>query len=66
MGNEDADPRPDPNVGLCSACRFVKRQDTKRGAIFYRCGRADDDPSFRRYPPTPVVRCRGFEDAREA
>ena len=53
----------DPAVGLCSLCRHVKRQDTKRGAIFYRCGRADDDPGFPKYPPIPVARCRGFEEA---
>jgi len=66
VGKGDKTPQLDPSVGLCSVCRFVKRQDTKRGAIFYRCGRADDDLAFPKYPPTPVARCRGFEDARPA
>ena len=61
MGNEDASTTLDPSVGLCSVCRFVKKQDTKRGAVFYRCGRADQDPSFMKYPPIPIGQCRGFE-----
>lgn len=65
MGKEHAAPQLDPSIGLCSVCRFVKRQDTKRGATFYRCGRADEDATFMKYPPTPVGQCRGFEDARQ-
>jgi len=61
MSNQHADRRLDPTVGLCSICRFVKKQDTKRGAFFYRCGRADDDASFMKYPPIPVGECVGFE-----
>jgi len=37
---------------------------SSRQSTFYRCRRADDDPSFRKYPPLPVVVCRGYE--REA
>lgn len=61
MGNGPAGRTFDPSVGLCSVCRFVIRQDTRRGAVFYRCGRADDDATFRKYPPIPVAECRGFE-----
>jgi len=53
-------------AGLCATCRHVITQGTKRGSVFYRCGRADDDERFRRYPPIPVSACPGFEDdARE-
>lgn len=61
MTEDDASSTLDPSIGLCSACRFVVRQDTKRGAVFYRCGRADDDPAYRKYPPIPVGDCPGFE-----
>jgi hypothetical protein len=27
---------------------------------FLRCGLADSDTRFRRYPPLPVLRCDGF------
>lgn len=36
-------------------------QTTRRGAIFLRCARADEDQSFLRYPPLPVLRCPGHE-----
>ena len=50
-------------IGICANCRFRREQATTRGAVFYRCARADDDPSFGRYPPLPVVACRGHESA---
>ncbi len=47
-------------VGLCLTCRHIRKQDTKRGAVFYRCALADEDDRFMRYPPMPVSRCDGF------
>jgi hypothetical protein len=32
-----------------------------RGAVFYRCGLAAKDSSFRKYPPLPVIQCVGYE-----
>ena len=49
-------------VGLCLRCRHAIRQVGARGSVFWRCGRADGDARFRRYPPLPVERCEGFED----
>jgi hypothetical protein len=34
----------------------------RRGSTFFRCGRADTDPTFPRYPPLPVRECRGYDD----
>jgi hypothetical protein len=48
-------------VGLCSSCRFMLEQVTKRGTVFFRCARADEDARFNRYPTIPVLRCDGFE-----
>ncbi len=56
---------PDPKVGLCSACRFASLQTSARGSRFWRCLRADSDPSYRRYPPLPVHSCPGFDAARD-
>ncbi len=50
-------------VGLCASCRFMLEQGTKRGAVFFRCARADEDETFKRYPAIPVLHCRGFEDS---
>jgi len=33
----------------------------RRGSTFFRCGRADTDARFVRYPPLPVLTCPGYE-----
>jgi len=48
-------------VGLCATCRWVRIVTNRRGSVFYRCLRADDDPRFVRYPPLPVTTCPGYE-----
>jgi hypothetical protein len=53
-----------PAVGLCLSCRWVRTVTNRRGSTFFRCGRADTDPSFPRYPPLPVLECVGYEQAR--
>jgi hypothetical protein len=49
------------SIGLCAACRWMRRVGNRRGSVFYRCARADTDPRFPRYPPLPVVTCAGYE-----
>jgi len=36
---------------------------TDRGQVFCRCGRADDEPAFPRFPMLPVLTCPGHEEA---
>lgn len=48
-------------LGQCANCRFMREQPTLRGATFFRCARADEDPTFIRYPAIPVRDCPGFE-----
>lgn len=55
----------EPRIGLCSVCLHVRVTGNRRGSTFYLCGRAAQDPRFRRYPSLPVVRCDGFEPASE-
>ena len=55
-------PASEPRVGLCAHCRLAVVQRSARGSRFWRCGRADADPSFRRYPPLPVDRCSGHDE----
>jgi hypothetical protein len=52
---------PDPDVGLCAACRHARVVETARGSRFWRCARAERDPHYVRYPPLPVRACRGHE-----
>src|SRR2546430_15370659 len=49
------------SVGLCLTCRWARTVTNRRGPTFLRCGRADTDPGFPRYPPLPVLQCRGYE-----
>jgi hypothetical protein len=52
----------DPDaIGLCVSCRWMRRVTNRRGSTFFRCGLADTDPAFPRYPPLPVLSCAGFE-----
>lgn len=52
-------------LGLCAQCRFHRTQRSSRGSLFHRCERAESDASFARYPPLPVLRCRGFEPGED-
>lgn len=53
-------------AGLCTVCAHVKVIHNRRGSSFFLCERSRVDPSFRRYPPLPVLRCRGFEPGEGA
>lgn len=61
LGEEGSRARGEPPAGLCGRCLHVRRQGNARGSVFLRCGRADEDPRFPRYPPLPVRECAGFE-----
>ena len=52
----------DDVVGLCRTCRWARRVTNRRGSTFYRCGRADTDPRFARYPALPMLQCVGYEE----
>ncbi len=52
--------------GLCDRCRWMRTIVSTRGSRFLRCGRADNDQSFVRYPALPVQACEGFETKRIA
>jgi hypothetical protein len=51
------------SVGLCARCCMASVARSARGGRFWRCERADSDPAYLRYPPLPVLRCLGFEEA---
>lgn len=53
-------------VGLCANCQYMERIRSDRGAVFYRCGRAASDPTFRKYPALPVMLCAGYEVKKSA
>lgn len=53
--------------GDCGRCAHARTQPSARpdpgGArvVYWRCGLADRNRAFRRYPPLPVRGCRGLE-----
>lgn len=47
-------------AGLCETCRHA-RVLASRTSLFLRCGLAETDPRFPRYPPLPVLACRGWQ-----
>lgn len=51
--------------GLCATCGHANVVANDRGSTFLQCGRAKDDPNYRRYPPVPVVRCDGHETRQD-
>lgn len=58
-------PAPPPSgppdaVGLCRDCRHSRQVPSDR-ALYWMCRRSATDPTFPKYPPLPVRRCRGFE-----
>ena len=57
--------RPPTPVGLCESCRNVRVVRT-RTSTFYLCELSAVDPAFPRYPPLPVLRCRGYLPAEPA
>ena len=52
---------PDPvAIGLCVVCAHVRIIRNRRGSLFYHCERSRSDSSFPKYPPLPVLECRGW------
>jgi hypothetical protein len=45
--------------GLCATCEHLRLAASRR-SVFLRCGLADEDPRFLKYPPLPVVVCPGW------
>jgi len=45
--------------GLCAECKHLWLAVSDRSA-FVRCGLAEEDARFLRYPPLPVRECAGF------
>jgi|GEM_PF-984874 len=50
--------------GLCATCVHLRLLSSPR-SIFVRCGKAEEDPAFSRYPPLPVRVCPGYRRSDE-
>ena len=54
-------PAHGPAPGLCGTCVYARIVLSGKGSKFYLCKKAAVDPSFRKYPPLPVLVCKGHE-----
>ncbi len=52
------------HIGLCATCEYMRRVESDRGSVFYRCALADADPRFPKYPRLPVIQCDGYTPAK--
>ena len=48
-------------TGLCGTCAHQRIVRSGRGSTFSMCERGLSDPAWLKYPPLPVLRCRGHE-----
>lgn len=46
---------------LCESCRHMREVMTPKGSRFLLCQLSKTDTVFHKYPPQPVIRCRGHE-----
>ena len=49
---------------LCETCSHVKEIVSGKGSRFLMCEKSQADRRFQKYPPQPVVKCLGYEEAR--
>lgn len=56
---------PTDRVGLCRTCQHHRVVANRRGSRFYMCERSLEDETFPKYPPLPVLECRGYEGGGE-
>ena len=60
-GPPEREPERSSPRSLCERCRHVRVIRNERGSVFLLCRRSESEPQFPKYPPQPVVECRGFE-----
>jgi hypothetical protein len=48
------------SAGLCATCEHLRVQASKT-SVFVRCGLAEVDARFPKYPPLPVMACGGYK-----
>jgi hypothetical protein len=45
---------------LCHSCRWLRVITSGRGSTFLFCRKSQQDERFAKYPPQPIMRCRGY------
>jgi len=60
--NRPVPPTVPSSAGLCATCEHLRVQSSKT-SVFVRCGLAEVDARFPKYPNLPVVVCGGYRAA---
>lgn len=45
---------------LCETCEHCREVTSGKGSRFFLCRLSQQDPRWPKYPPQPVIRCRGY------
>ena len=53
------------NAGLCASCQNMRIIRSDKGSEFYQCQRSFTDKTFPKYPPLPVLACRGYDQDKK-
>ena len=48
-------------LSLCEVCAHRREVISGTGSRFLLCQKSLSDPSYRKYPPQPVIECPGFK-----
>ena len=51
------------NRSLCTSCVHHRQVISGKGSRFLLCQKSLVDPRFAKYPPQPVIKCVGYEEA---
>jgi len=46
---------------LCETCALMREVVTPKGSRFLLCQLSQTDLNYPKYPPQPVVRCKGYQ-----
>jgi len=50
---------------LCESCNSMREVVSAKGSRFLLCQLSTVDSAFAKYPPQPIVRCRGYQAITE-
>jgi hypothetical protein len=50
------------NQSLCEKCQLMREVMTPKGSRFLLCQLSITNPDFPKYPPQPIVRCKGYRE----
>jgi hypothetical protein len=46
---------------LCESCASLREVTSPKGSRFLLCLLSVKDPRYQKYPPQPIVQCKGFQ-----